>query len=67
MQGGGGGLPSVRFQDSARIHQTIPTTSGPVAGTPILEWNGREWITPQTSSLAAANQPGAQGEYQPIG
>lgn len=37
---------------------TIPANMS--VGTPLLEWNGTEWIPPQQSSLAAvaAAQPG---------
>ena len=53
----------LQVQNIASPRPMIPTSSMPV-GTPLLEWNGTEWITPQQSSLAAVaagqqgNRPG---------
>lgn len=56
-------LTSAGLQATNLTSQMIPTTN--MAGTPILEWNGREWITPQPNSLAAvAGQPGICRTYK---
>ena len=52
-------LTAAALQSSSLNPQMIPTTNVAMTGTPILEWNGREWITPQPNSIAAV--AGQQG------
>lgn len=50
----------INDNQSRSLPHILPTTNLGVPGTPLLEWNGREWIPPQQSSIAAvaASQQG---------